>query len=498
MFYSAPGSGLVPKFYKMGYVTPLHKKGSKAEPINYRPVTLISHIVKTFERVVRKSMVTYLETNKLLTGRQHGFRSGRSTLTQLLNHFDMIYEGLVDGKDTDSIYLDYAKAFDRVDHELLISKLERYGFHPSLINWVKSFLSNRDQVVVLDGVHSFIAGILSGVPQGTVLGPLLFILFINDLELCVSSSTVGFFADDTRISKQIGSLDDCKLLQEDLDNVVSWSRSNNMQLHEQKSELVIHKHKPGDLLKELPFSPLNMCYTSSTGEPLYPSENIRDLGVIISHDLSWSRHICETVAKARSVASWVLSVFKTRNKDVMLTLYKSLVRSILEFNSPVWNPTKIGEIQAIEGVQKTFTSRISASKDDDYWKRLQEMSLMSLQRRRERYIILQVWKILNGVSPNDIGMKFRETSRKGTIAAIPPLVKGCSQRNQSLYYGSFAVLGARLWNLVPAEIKSLRTFIAFKEKLSRFLATFPDNPPVRGYSCAHSNSLIDWAGARRL
>ena len=94
------------------------------------------------------------------------------------------------------------------------------------------------------------------------------------------------------------------------------------------------------------------------------------------------------------------------------------------------------------------------------------MSLMSLQRRRERYIILQVWKILNGISPNDIGMKFRETSRKGTIAAIPPLVKGCSQRNQSLYDGSFAVLGARLWNLVPAEIKSLRTFIAFKEKLS--------------------------------
>ena len=182
----------------------------------------------------------------------------------------------------------------------------------------------------------------------------------------------------------------------------------------------------------------------------------------------------------------------------MLTLYKSLERSILEFNSPVWNPTKIGEIQAIEGVQKTFTSKISASKDDDYWNRLQEMSLMSLQRRRERYIILQVWKILNGVSPNDIGMKFRETSRKGIIAAIPPLVKGCSQRNQSLYDGSFAVLGARLWNLVPAEIKSLKTFLGFKEKLSRFLATFPDNPPVRGYSCAHSNSLIDWAGARRL
>ena len=175
--------------------------------------------------------------------------------------------------------------------------------------------------------------------------------------------------------------------------------------------------------------------------------------------------------------------------------YKTAACITVEFNSPlVWNPTRIGEIQAIEGVQKTFTSRISASKDDDYWKRLQEMSLMSLQRRRERYIILQVWKILNSVSPNDIGMKFRETSRKGTMAAIPPLVKGCSQRNQSLYDGSFAVLGARLWNLMPAEIKSLRTFIAFKEKLSRFLDTFPDNPPARGNKLLCTFQLSDRLG----
>ena len=182
----------------------------------------------------------------------------------------------------------------------------------------------------------------------------------------------------------------------------------------------------------------------------------------------------------------------------MLTLYKSLVRSILEFNSPVWNPTKIGDIQAIEGVQRTFTSRISALKSDDYWKRLKEMSLMSLQRRRERYIMLQVWKIVNGVSPNDIGMEFRESSRRGMIAITPPLVQGSSQRNQSLYDGSFTVLGSRLWNVIPADVKSLKTFLPFKEKLSEFLTTFPDNPPVRGYSCVNSNSLLDWAGARRL
>ena len=186
-------SGIVPSFYKTGFVSPLFKKGSRCEPSNYRPVTLTSHTVRVYERVVRKHMVHYLETNNLLTDKQHGFRSNRSCLTQMLDHFDDIFEGFTRGEDTDSIYLDYAKAFDKVDLDLLILKLKKYGFGNKLVGWIQSFLSDREQVVVLNGVHSDIAKVLSGVPQGTVLGPLLFILFINDLEQIVTSSTVSFF-----------------------------------------------------------------------------------------------------------------------------------------------------------------------------------------------------------------------------------------------------------------------------------------------------------------
>jgi hypothetical protein len=213
-------SGTVPKFYKESYVTPLYKKGDRARAGNYRPVSLTSHIIKIYERVLRKTIVQYLDDNNILCHNQHGFRSGRSCLTQMLDHFDDIMQGLTNDKDTDAIYLDYAKAFDKVDHRMLIEKLRLYGFSPQLVKWIESFLVDRSQKVVVDGKHSYLAKIISGVPQGTVLGPILFILFINDLESCVKNSKVRFFADDTRVCKQISSEADTGELQADLDNII--------------------------------------------------------------------------------------------------------------------------------------------------------------------------------------------------------------------------------------------------------------------------------------
>ena len=203
---------------------------------------------------------------------------------------------------------------------LLIHKLKKYGFHGKLIQWIKSFLFDREQVVVLNGVHSVIAKVLSGVPQGSVLGPLLFILFINDLEQVVDSSRVSFFADDTRVSKQIGCFEDCQLLQEDIYKILDWSRSNNMKLHEQKFELLNHLHNSKSSFPELPFFAETLRYKVSSQDILYPVENVRDLGVMVSSDLSWSTHIGNMVPKARSTLSWVFSVFKTRDKTVMTTI----------------------------------------------------------------------------------------------------------------------------------------------------------------------------------
>jgi len=403
-------SGTVPKFYKESYVTPLYKKGDRARAGNYRPVSLTSHIIKIYERVLRKTIVQYLDYNNILCHNQHGFRSGRSCLTQMLDHFDDIMQGLTNNKDTDAIYLDYAKAFDKVDHRMLIEKLRLYGFSPQLVKWIESFLVERSQKVVVDGKHSYLAKIISGVPQGTVLGPILFILFINDLESCVKSSKVRFFADDTRVCKQISSEADTCELQEDLDSIILWSKQNNMKLHEDKFELIIHKANPSFALYELPFMTEQMTYEISSGEHLYPIQTLKDLGVIVSENLSWTPHINTIASRARSVAAWVLGVFKTRDRTTMLTLYKSLVRSHLEYCCPLWHPSKISDIQQLEGVQRTFTAKISGVQHLNYWERLKALKVMSLQRRRERYIILQMWKILHDLIPNDLNITFADPS----------------------------------------------------------------------------------------
>lgn len=410
----------------------------------------------------------------------------------MLSHFDDIMLGLTNNNDTDAIYLDYAKAFDKVDHQLLIDKLHRYGFSPHLIKWIESFLSGRYQKVVVNGQHSYVSRIISGVPQGTVLGPILFILFINDMEKCIKHSKVRFFADDTRISKQISSEADVIELQSDLNSAILWSISNNMVLHEDKFDLIIHKCRPKYPLHELPFTNEQMTYQVSSGDTLSPVHQLKDLGVIVSSDLSWTPHINTICSKARAVASWVLSVFRARNKLTMLTLYKSLVRSQLEYCCPLWNPSNISDIQELEGVQRTFTSRIYGVQHLNYWERLKSLGLMSLQRRRERYIIIQMWKIYHGVSPNDMKIKFAVPSRLGIKAIVPNLNRSSTQRHQSLYDSSFAVNGPRLWNTIPIQLPSIADPEQFKIKLTDFLLTIPDKPPVKGYCYSNKNSILDW------
>ena len=212
--------------------------------------------------------------------------------------------------------------------------------------------------------------------------------------------------------------------------------------------------------------------------------------------MSWSPHINSIVNKARQKAAWVLSVFHTRSPPVMLLLYKSMVRSLLEYCCPLWNPAKVSDIQELDGVQKAFVSRIAGTKDMNYWEILKHLSLMSLQRRRERYIILHMWKILNNRTSNDLGITFTRRLRLGYQATVPSLNRNSSAANQSLRDNSFSVMGPRLWNCIPHKFTDITSLDVFKDRITRFLLSVPDKPPVRGYSTMNSNSILDWRNDR--
>ena len=205
-----------------------------------------------------------------------------------------------------------------------------------------------------------------------------------------------------------------------------------------------------------------------------------------SHGL---KHIGTMVNKARQSLSWVLSIIYDRSLSTMMLLYKSFVRSKVEYCCPLWHTNKISDIQLIESVQRTFTTRISGMERLNYWQRLKKLNLLSLQRRRERFSIFQMWKIIYGNNNNNLNFQFRFSERRGLIVLINP-IQNPNSKAQSLYDNSFAVMGPRLWNRLPANITQLSCFSLFKIAVDTFLSTLPDKPPLQGYPYTNDNSLI--------
>jgi ribonuclease P/MRP protein subunit RPP40 len=187
---------------------------------------------------MRNKLVDYLTVNKLLNENQHGFRKGRSCLSQLLLYYDYILQKLEAGENVDIIYLDFAKAFDKVDHGILLHKLKLLGIHGQIGSWISSFLMDRSQYVAVNGNLSTASKVVSGVPQGTVLGPLLFIILMGDIDKLVTSSFVSSFADDTRAGKGVKNVSDCEILQADLNSIYDWAQTNNMEFNDSKFELI--------------------------------------------------------------------------------------------------------------------------------------------------------------------------------------------------------------------------------------------------------------------
>ena len=339
--------GITPSELKLAYIIPSYKGGSKSAAANFRPVALTSHLVKLFEKVIRNRIVSYMEENDKFNDNQHGFRSGRSCLSELLAHYDDIINMLESGFPVDTVYLDFSKAFDKVDHQCLLQKLSLTGIGGKLGRWIHSFLTKRKQTVLANNTFSDEVNVVSGVPQGSVLGPLLFVIMINDIDSAVTKSKVRCFADDTRTTKGVRNVKEASELQTDLEEIYDWSINNKQPFNNTRFELMRYR------LESNPIQDFT-SYTDPTGKVIQEEDHIRDLGVIMSNDASFKAHIKKVTESVRNIAGWILRTFKTRDKQTMLTAWKTLVLPIHDYCSQLWSPFRIAEISEQEAKQWSF------------------------------------------------------------------------------------------------------------------------------------------------
>lgn len=334
--------GLMPSVWKKSYITPLFKSGSKLEVSNYRGIAKLNAIPKLFEKIITDCLCHQISS--ILSPCQHGFRKLRSTATNILELTTIVNEGFVNNKQTDVIYTDFSKAFDKVNHDILLYKLSYMGFSNKAIRWLNSYLSNRTQQVKFKNAFSKTIEVVSGVPQGSHLGPVLFTLFINDLPSVIQHSNILMYADDVKIFYSFNDINDQSHLRTDVEYFYKWCNKNLLELN-------IKKCKHMTFFRSLK---LDTSYNFN-GATLEKVTSIIDLGILLDHQLKFCDHISMMVNKANGVLGFIKRWSKEfTDPYITKQLYTSLVRPILEYGSIVWDPYFNTYINNIESVQKQF------------------------------------------------------------------------------------------------------------------------------------------------
>lgn len=319
--------GTCPALWKMSNIVPVHKSGSRSEVDKYRPISIMSVLSKLLERLIHS--VIYPALHKIILPEQHGFVKKRSTTTNLMLFTSFIFESIDNREQVDAVYTDFQKAFDKVDHVLLLNKLAYNGIRGNLLRWFCSYISNRSQRVVVNGFASNSVRVTSGVPQGSILGPLLFVIFINDIKKCFLNTKFLLYADDLKIYKTIHSIADCNLFQDDLDRFSNYCITNKLHLSLSKCNTIIFTKN-----KNITRFTYTLCEA-----PLREVTTVRDLGVTLDSKFKLDQHIEQIVSKAFQMYGFVMrAAVDFKRPSTYLHLYKTIIRPQLEYAVPIWNP----------------------------------------------------------------------------------------------------------------------------------------------------------------
>ena len=451
---------VIPSQWKNAIIIPVYKRGNRNTAKNYRPISLTSSFCRIFESVVVKNILEHLITNELISPRQFGFLPSRSSCSQLLQCMYKWSSAFSQNLTTNVVYTDISKAFDSVVHSKLIHCLTTYGLDRQLIDWFTNFLSGRSQQVAINNRLSDPLPIYSGVPQGSIVGPILFLIYFNNVtnscNFLNDTVDIFLFADDTKLSST-----NCAMLQTSLDYMDEWLQTHQLKLAYEKCFLMqVSKRR----ISQDPSFTINDQTISSV-------LSFKDLGVFIQADLKWSEHVNYIYRKAATTSYQLLKAFNTKNIWTLRKLFITYVRPKCEYNSPVWSPSLIKDIAKIERVQRSFTRSIfmrAGIPFSSYEDRIQKLNLLSLQDRRTLTDLILIYKIYYGQSDlnfNDFFvLRTRPYVLRGHSIQINPKLSFITTQFQSTFF----YRATKYWNSLPEEIVISPTVNIFKSKLLKF------------------------------
>lgn len=453
IFNSSLLTAEVPLDMRSADVSPIHKKGPLEERGNFRPISLTSVPGKLLESLVKDSIVNHLDRHSLIGNSQHGFRHGRSCVTNLLEFYHAMFATYDHSRCVDVVFLDFKKAFDKVPHRRLMLKVRALGIGGSVARWIESWLVNRRQRVVVSGVPSDWTAVTSGVPQGSVLGPLLFLIYINDLDTGLLSK-VSKFADDTKLGIDAADHNRVMALRQDLASIGKWSEEWQMPFNCSKCE-VLHVGR-GNPRAEY----------ALLGSPVRETSQVPDLGVLVTSDFKFSAHCLVAEKRAQKMLGYIKRVFKHRTSQVVLTLFNAMVRPLLEYGAQFWSPTLRQDIARLEKVQARATRLVPSMRHWGYQRRLEALGLFTLEQRRLRGQLIETFKVLRGFDDVAVSNYFvlcQNQTRSHGWKVVPP------RFNTTIFRDFMTARVCNVWNRLPDVVVNATSVETFKRRLDRIL-----------------------------
>ena len=448
--------GSFPNQWKVANVIPIYKKGDKSKVESYRPVSLLCGISKVFERIVANSIKDHLESNNLISEKQSGFKKGDSTVNQLIYFYEIVSSAFENGEEVRAIYLDISKAFDKIWHRGLLHKLRAFGFKNEMLAWFKSYLTDRGQKVVLNGITSSVSYLNAGVPQGSILGPILFTMYVNDVTSEVLCDILLYADDMTLIHCFIDKNLSDELLNRDLKAIEDWAKKWLITFNPIKTEAMTYSSR------RVPSSTRNLRFMN-TG--LQEVQDHKHLGLRLNVKLHWAGHIDDIVLKCKKRLS-SLSQFKYKlSRGSLNTLYFAMVRSLLDYGCVLFYDTESVHTVKLENIQYQAGIIVSgAMKTTSYNKILSELGWPRLSERTKFLRACLFYKGTKGLTVKYFHDLIADRcSRAGErrqlrtdTQFIPPFSR--SER----YINSFIPASCRIWNSIPDSVKNVNSIESFR------------------------------------